>query len=230
MKRKILFLIALFIAIIANAQSYKVNLDATLNDDFKKMKEGSKVKISRIIHNEILDDYNNLRNEFLIVMDKDTIQYSDRFVQSLDFTYDNIQDLWDQKIICNVLDELESKGVQESLRSEMEEEALDFINKQKTYGLEFNDPYLESYIYSLISKIAPKTLIDSRPGNVNLLILENPSMNASMYSNGTLVINTGLLSALHSEDELVAVLAHEIAHFILDHSVQNVNAAVARKK
>ena len=112
----------------------------------------------------------------------------------------------------------------------MEDEALSFINKQKEYGLVFNDPYLENYIYSLISKIAPKTLIDSRPGNVNLLILENPAMNASMYSNGTLVINTGLLSALHTEDELVAVLAHEIAHFILDHNIQNVNAAITRKK
>lgn len=230
MKKQFIFIISLFIAIITNAQSYKVNLEATFNDDYKKIKEGTNVNISRVIHNETLDDYNNLRNEYLLVIDKDTILYNERLVQSLDFAFDNIQDLWDQKIICNVLDKLESKGIQETLRNEMEEEALDFINKQKAYGLVFNDPYLESYIYSLISKIAPKTLIDARPGNVNLLILENPSMNASMYSNGTLVINTGLLSALHSEDELVAILAHEIAHFILDHSVQNVNAAEARKK
>ena len=47
--------------------------------------------------------------------------------------------------------------------------------------------------------------------------------NVYMYSNGTMVIHTGLLSALHTEDELVAILSHEIAHFVLDHSVQNVN-------
>lgn len=230
MKKRFIFIISLFIAIIANAQSYKVSLDAVLNDDFKKMKKGTKVTISRVMHETILDEFKDLHNVYSIVMGKDTIQYDSKIGRRLDFTYDNIQDLWDQKIICNVLDNLESKGIQESLRREMEEEALDFINRQKEYGMVFNDPYLESYIYSLISKIAPKTLIDARPGNVNLLILENPTMNASMYSNGTLVINTGLLSALHTEDELVAILAHEIAHFVLDHSVQNVNAAVSRKK
>lgn len=230
MKKQFIFIISLFIAIIVNAQAYKVNLDATLNSDFKKMKEGTKVNISRVIHNLDVDAYNNLKHKYLVVINKDTIPYDGRISERFDFTYDNVQDLWNQKIICNVLDDLESNGIQETLRNEMEEEALDYINRQKEYGMVFNDPYLESYIYSLISKIAPNTLIDGRPGNVNLLILENPSMNAGMYSNGTLVINTGLLSALHTEDELVAILAHEIAHFVLDHSVQNVNAAVSRKK
>lgn len=230
MKKQITFFIALLIAIISNAQTYKVDLEATLNDDFKKIKEGTHVKISRVIHTLDLDEYENLKNTYSIVIGTDTIPYDDRISSRFDFKYKDIQNLWNQKIICNVFEELESKGIQENLRSEMEEEALSYINKQKEYGMVFNDPYLESYIYSLVSKIAPQTLIDGRPGNVNLLILENPTMNAGMYSNGTLVINTGLLSALHTEDELVAVLAHEIAHFVLDHNIQNVNAAVARKK
>lgn len=36
MKKQITFFIALLIAIISNAQTYKVDLEATLNDDFKK--------------------------------------------------------------------------------------------------------------------------------------------------------------------------------------------------
>ena len=112
----------------------------------------------------------------------------------------------------------------------MEKDALEYISKVKAYGLEFNDPYLENYIYSLIAKIAPVTIVDGRPGNVNLLILEDATLNACIYPNGTLVINTGLLSALHSEDELVAILSHEIAHFILDHSIDNVNKNKARQK
>ena len=228
--KQLISLIVLFAAIVANAQTYKIDLEATLNDDFKKMKAGNNVKISRAIHRLGLDDYGNMKNEYFVVIGTDTIPYDDRIASRFDFYYDDIQDLWNQKIICNVFEELERKGIQETLRNEMEEEALDYINKQKEFGMVFNDPYLETYIYSLISKIAPKTLIDGRPGNVNLLILENPAMNAGMYSNGTLVINTGLISALHTEDELVAVLAHEIAHFVLDHNIQNVNAAVARKK
>lgn len=230
MKKQLILLAILFVAILTNAQTYRIDLEATLNDDFKKMKEGTQVTVSRLIHNVTLDEFSKLQDEYSIVIGTDTIPYDGRISSRFDFKYNNIQDLWNAQIIYHVLENLEDKGTQETLRSEMEEEALSYINKQKEYGMVFNDPFLESYIYSLIAKIAPKTLIDSRPGNVNLLILENPEMNAGMYSNGTLVINTGLLSALHTEDELVAVLTHEIAHFVLDHSVQNVNAAVARKK
>ena len=230
MKKRITLLLCLLVSIVCNAQSYKVSLDATLNDDYKKMKKGTEVSISRVINNIDFDDYGNLRNKYFLVINKDTVLYDSRITDRFDYRCDDIQDLWDQKIICNVFENLSNDGIQETLRNEMEDEALSFINQQKEYGMVFNDPYLENYIYSLISKIAPKTLIDSRPGNVNLVILENPSMNAGMYSNGTLVINTGLLSALHTEDELVAILAHEIAHFILDHNIQTVNEAIARKK
>lgn len=239
MKKQITLLIYLLVAIIGNAQSYKVDLNATLTDKFKNYEKGSRVKISMIGSQEASnnsnyesygDDYYKQEKVYYIVINKDTIPYNDKISERFYFEYNNMQDLWNAQIIASVLGELQNKGIQESLRREMEEEALSYINKQKEYGMVFNDPYLENYIYGLVAKIAPHTLIDGRPGNVNVLILENPSMNAGMYSNGTLVINTGLLSALHTEDELVAVLAHEIAHFVLDHSIQNVNAAISRKK
>jgi predicted Zn-dependent protease len=44
------------------------------------------------------------------------------------------------------------------------------------------------------------------------------------------VINSGLLASLHSEDELVAILSHEIAHFVLDHSIQNLNEKIKRQE
>lgn len=97
-------------------------------------------------------------------------------------------------------------------------------------GLELSDPYLESYIYGLIAKIAPESLVDGRPCNVNLLIVQQPNPISLIYPNGTIVLSTGLISCLHSEDELVAVLANEISHFVLDHSVFNVNKNISRQK
>lgn len=116
------------------------------------------------------------------------------------------------------------------MRSEMETDALEYISKVKGYNMELKDPFLENYIYSLVAKIAPVDIIDGRPGNVNILLVDDPSTNAGMYPNGTLVIHSGLLACLNTEDELVAILGHEIAHFILDHSVQNINKVIARKK
>lgn len=76
------------------------------------MKEGAKVTISQVINNVYLDEYDNLKNEYLFVIGNDTIKYDSRISNRLDFTCNNIQDLWNQKIICNVFDNLEDKGVQ----------------------------------------------------------------------------------------------------------------------
>ena len=231
MKRYLVLLFGLCIGLLANAQAYKVDLDATLLKNFEHLKKGEKVKITSVVHDvEEIKGYGRLEDVYSIVIGTDTIPVNSKIGDRFNFRYDNVQDLWDEQIICNVLVSLQKKGSQNSLRNEMEEEALDYISKQKEYNMVLNDPYLENYIYSLISKIAPVDIVDGRPGNVNILIVDNPTLNAGMYSNGTMVIHTGLLSALHTEDELVAILSHEIAHFVLDHSVQNVNKATSRKK
>lgn len=232
MKRFIVLLSCLSIGLFANAQAYKVDLDATLLKNFEKFKKGDKVKITSVVHDviEVKGYSNKFEDIYSIVIGEDTIPVNSKIGDRFNFRHDNVHDLWNDQIISNVLVSLQKKGTQNSLRNEMEEEALDYISKQKEYNMVLNDPYLENYIYSLISKIAPVDIVDGRPGNVNILIVDNPTLNAGMYSNGTMVIHTGLLSALHTEDELVAILSHEIAHFVLDHSVQNVNKATSRKK
>ena len=46
-------------------------------------------------------------NETLFFLGKDTIPYDNRIASRFDFKFDDIQDLWNQKILCNVLDELD---------------------------------------------------------------------------------------------------------------------------
>jgi hypothetical protein len=51
-----------------------------------------------------------------------------------------------------------------------------------------------------------------------------------MLPNGSMMITTGLLSTVLTEDELMGVLAHEVAHFVLDHQVMNYNNAMKLKQ
>ena len=51
-----------------------------------------------------------------------------------------------------------------------------------------------------------------------------------MLPNGSMVISTGLLCTLDSEDELAAVIACELSHFVLDHQVENIYRAERRAK
>jgi predicted Zn-dependent protease len=69
-----------------------------------------------------------------------------------------------------------------------------------------------------------------RPGNLSIRILIDLEPNAYILPNGAILISTGLLSTINSEDELMGILAHEIAHFILDHPMVNYNKEVDRKK
>lgn len=228
--KKALISFLLLIPLLTFGQTYQLNLKASTLRQVGNYGERSNISVQHLTHKMNVVSNGKVKNEYYLNIGIDSILIDKEVTESLTFSVKSMQDLWNVAIIKSVLCELTEYGTQESMRSEIEEEVLNFINQQYNYGMIFNDPCLENYIYGLIAKIAPDTMIDGRPSNVNLLLLDSPVMNAGMYPNGTLVLNTGLLSALHTEDELVAILAHEIAHFILDHSIQNVNKQVSRKK
>lgn len=141
------------------------------------------------------------------------------------------EELWQLIRINSDLDEsLVTKGYQYNMRKDMEAEATDALqNFEKYYGF-FYDEYLEDYIQTLLYKIHSITLNDGRPGNLTAKILKTSTPNAFCLPTGTIILTTGLLSTIRSEDELIGILAHEVAHFVLDHHVVNINKAITRQK
>ncbi len=51
-----------------------------------------------------------------------------------------------------------------------------------------------------------------KPFHYTFHVVENPDVNAFSLPGGFIYVNTGLLKFVHSDDELAAVLAHEIGH------------------
>ena len=238
MKRLSIILSFLLYTTISFAQSFEVNIEAVAN---KKIRDdGGAVVLSpndtfTIKKIDVTEDSST--GTIYYTMDIGKEYPISTTVNNLTGDYPNItlkanklQDIWDIGILYHSLPSIFKNGWQPELRKELESEALQFIYSAKSHDLEFNDPYLESYIYSLVNKIVPNVLLDNRQYSVNVFIMQNPSINAYCYPNGTIVINTGLLAALHSEAELVAILSHEIAHYVLDHSVVNINKAIEREK
>ena len=56
-------------------------------------------------------------------------------------------------------------------------------------------------------------------------ILDNGEVNAFACPGGLILVTRGLLESTHGEDELAAVLAHEIAHVTLRHGVAAIRQA-----
>lgn len=229
--KKILLLSLLFCAQLIQAQTYELDIDAKVIKSSGVFKKGNTVLLKSMVHNQIIDEYSKQVTEtYTLSTSVGDVTVKEKLEKVLDINYKDAQSFWDAQIIFNVLESLAKNGTQVGVRAEMEQDALEYINKVNDTGLSFNDPFLESYIYSIITKLAPGVLIDGRPGSVNLLISRRPYAQASMFPNGTLEITTSLIALLHSEDELAAILAHELAHFVLDHSVQNYIKMVKAQK
>ncbi len=81
------------------------------------------------------------------------------------------------------------------------------------YDLNY-DPDVVAYIRKIGHEMASQ-IGESRP--FRFYVIDNPSINAFAGPNGIIGIHTGLISAAKSEDELAAVIAHEIAHITQNH-------------
>ena len=144
---------------------------------------------------------------------------------------DNINKAWDKHLLTNgTYANILTKGFQYEMRNSLNNDAMEYINTLINYNRFFDDEYFEDYLYTLINKIHSGILRDKRPGNIFIKIIKDPEPNAFALPNGCIVISTGLLSTIQSEDELVGVLAHEVAHFALDHHVLNYNKEIDRKQ
>lgn len=85
----------------------------------------------------------------------------------------------------------------------------------KTSGGLIRDPDLNRYVKDLVCKIAGPYC-----GDVRVYIIRAPYFNATMGPNGAMQIWSGLLLRVRNEAQLVAVLGHEIGHYLRQHSLQ----------
>jgi Zn-dependent protease with chaperone function len=91
----------------------------------------------------------------------------------------------------------------------------DFLREDVLGGQFVFDHEVYGFVYGMFEKICHSNGI--QPGHYNLLVRRSPELNAACYPDGTFVVNIGLFYYLANEDEFAAVLAHEMAHKLLQH-------------
>ena len=77
-------------------------------------------------------------------------------------------------------------------------------------GAVYHDPTLDAYL----NRVGTAVVADKKLENVEwkFRALRDPVPNAFAMPNGSIYINTGLLALLEDENQLAAVLAHEVTH------------------
>lgn len=226
----ITFVVIIIFALPVVSLAQKFHLNATCIKAFKPDEGVSKIQVGDKV---LLEGYRydpSTGRYLLTGKYKDAnLMISNSDLNLLEFTeFSNKNEVWDYIRVKNsYYKTLESRY---ELRKELEDDSFELIKQlESNYGF-FEDEFLEDYIQQLVFSIHDITLSDGRPGNLSIKILNSTTPNAYQTPTGIMIITTGLLSTIRSEDELIGVLSHEIAHFVLDHSVNNIVAQIARQK
>ena len=85
------------------------------------------------------------------------------------------------------------------------------------------NPEMTQYLNRICQTLA---IHSSQPVTFNgyhVIILDSPEFNAFATSGGHIFVTKGLVQAANSEDMLAAIIAHELAHITLKHSIEIIN-------
>ncbi|MFT5084914.1 MAG: putative Zn-dependent protease [Lentisphaeria bacterium] len=83
-----------------------------------------------------------------------------------------------------------------------------------------SDPFLQTYTENLIRSLAAYSDLEDK--RLDILVIENPTLNAFAVPGGVIGVNTGLFDYSDTEDQFSSVLAHELAHLSQRHYARRV--------
>ena len=86
-----------------------------------------------------------------------------------------------------------------------------------------DDPEIVGYVESVGRRVVETS---ARPDlDYHFFVVDDPSVNAFSIPGGYVYVHTGILNLVQSEDELAAVMAHEVAHVVARHGLRNLKSA-----
>jgi len=92
---------------------------------------------------------------------------------------------------------------------------------EKEYKLN-DDPLVQERVKEIGKKIA--SVCDRKDIDYHFKVLEDDEVNAVSLPGGFVYVNKGLVDRIDNDDELAAVLAHEVGHVVARHSIKKLQA------
>ena len=102
------------------------------------------------------------------------------------------------------------------------------LARQRGEGLGFvRVETLERYLNGIRGRLVSASGVSNVPGQV--LVLANPAYAAYSTADGNVYVAMGWLPYLENEDEVAAILAHELSHVLLTHHSADIVSGVQKK-
>ena len=98
----------------------------------------------------------------------------------------------------------------------------EFLRALRNQAPILDDPIIQDYLEHLTYKLVSNSQLDDR--RLDLIIIDSPTLNAFAVPGGIIGIHDGLFKYAETEQELAAILAHEIAHLSQRHYARGIEA------
>lgn len=103
-------------------------------------------------------------------------------------------------------------------------ERLDFLTGEFANKKFIDNAVLQNAINKVWATLLEKNSLKNIPGEI--LISTSSDVNAFSWGEGTMIVNAGLLSRMKNESQLAFTLAHELAHYELNHLLLTITKQV----
>jgi len=97
------------------------------------------------------------------------------------------------------------------------------IKYQEEYGLAYLDATARNRVYSIFDSLSLEAVKDAPDLNFKLYIIDAPVLNAAYLGDGNLVLFKGLVDRLKDDNQLAAVIAHELGHGVNNDIAESIN-------
>jgi hypothetical protein len=102
------------------------------------------------------------------------------------------------------------------------------MNKDILSGQYIFDARFEKKIETVVHEIISKN--PTIPSDIKFYVLRDNSLNASSLGNKSFILHVGLFYFLQNEDQLAAMICHEISHLLLNHTLRDIQYKYGLKK
>lgn len=150
-----------------------------------------------------------------------------RYSQSLD------QNFWEEAWIDHLVDRADSDGTINWYYKDRRELSTLTDDYQMAIGKDsgfWTTLHVDDYLQRQLKTVQPNPMMPGRPGAFRLRVLSTTTPNALALNDGTILVTTGLLTTLETEAQVQAILAHEVAHIVLDHALATYRAGKKRSR
>lgn len=236
MKRSILLLVFILIGcgfLFAQSKQLSpvVNIKGIFKKEYQGIKKGTPFVLQRVVKLKKAPEQGVSRTQAVLIANGIQFGLPMNLFDMVELQPDDKNSFWQSKQLSNdLISYYEKKGYQEAMRKEQSQEANDYLKELEQSKLFYEDAAIEDYLQCLLLSIIPEQMAVNREGVPQIRVLKSPSPDMLMLANNCLLVSTGMLTTLDTEEELYAVLSREVAHYVLDHAIITVNKNIARAR